>query len=241
MPSIGSDLVSTRRKFLPPFYYSRTNNKSIKAEDYKRIDFKWHVDECAKQGVVRERMPFGKMQCRTPQWTDPQGFPLEPMPPIPFDATGTVAGHGISLGDCLLQQEYAYATLIEPDALPLAYSGLNEIILQIHWPTLTKIPTEILVPVTHSECGPVTRFMLAHIVAVHFGRFFNDVLSDNTRSYSFWSLCGEIEGVGICLNDVYLSALINLFDDVWRADLHIQRPKRRIPKDTHPNDDLKDF
>ncbi|TFK24495.1 hypothetical protein FA15DRAFT_592283 [Coprinopsis marcescibilis] len=137
--------------------------------------------------------------------------------PVSFDLIG-YAKQGVLMRDLSTRSVPAIGQLLAgaTDAV-MASTGLKQITLRIMWPGYTHVDWARVIEL-NAPTGPITRAHLALLIAQNFSRFVELARSQSPTAGEYIIAPG-----GIQYEHLVLVGLHNVFEDVWQADVAIDR------------------
>ncbi|EAU82744.2 hypothetical protein CC1G_10649 [Coprinopsis cinerea okayama7 len=150
------------------------------------------------------------------KWRSTTGTDGHQIPAISFDFIGH-SKQGVPMRELNMRSLSALAQMMDrANESVFASSGLQRITLRIMWPGYTHVEWARAIDlVSH---GPMTRAQLAQVLAQNFARFM-DVARTERPDVSEYA----IGPGGIQFEHLVLVGIHNVFEDVWQADVAIDR------------------
>ncbi|KAG6917559.1 hypothetical protein DXG01_002028 [Tephrocybe rancida] len=135
---------------------------------------------------------------------------------IMFDYAG-YAKQGVPMRELSARSGTVLASMIQggKDTV-LAHTGLARITFRILWPGYEHVEWARSVELTVGGYGPITRAQLGAAISQNFARFVEKTRTESSRSAE-WNLNSS----GIRFEHLVLVALVNVFEDVWQADVAV--------------------
>ncbi|KAG6908353.1 hypothetical protein DXG01_005171 [Tephrocybe rancida] len=136
---------------------------------------------------------------------------------ITFDHTG-YAKHDLPMRELVARSTSGIAAILQDagDAV-LVHTGIPRIRLRIFWPGYDHIVWVREIELNIHGFGPLTRAQLAAGISRHSSQFIETMLSTPLGNAAEWDLASS----GIRFGHLVLLALVNVFEDVWQADVAI--------------------
>ncbi|TFK24498.1 hypothetical protein FA15DRAFT_680663 [Coprinopsis marcescibilis] len=137
--------------------------------------------------------------------------------PVAFDVIG-YSKQGIMMRDLSTRNISAIGQLLAGanDAV-MASTGLKQITLRIMWPGYTHVDWSRVIDLI-APTGPITRAQLALLIAQNFARFMEIARTQSPTAAEYVIAPGAIQ-----YEHLVLVGLHNVFEDVWQADIAIDR------------------
>ncbi|KAA1466629.1 hypothetical protein DENSPDRAFT_876676 [Dentipellis sp. KUC8613] len=204
--------------------YKREDVKpNIKYEDIKP-DVKFKRHESPSSSVLL--CPDGTKRDRLPQFAYKwQGMAL-PAPsttiPIDFQFYGVPTGWGVNMSDLMSKSLGSLGRdMIGGYDEVLATIGVRNVSFRIAWPGYQSSSEWIRPIPIKMEYGHISRADFAVQIAIQFSRFFEKAEYERPRSPEpGWSIARK---TGVCFRQLYLVSVVNIFGDVWQADVIVER------------------
>ncbi|KAG6845549.1 hypothetical protein H0H87_007793 [Tephrocybe sp. NHM501043] len=190
--------------------------RSTNQSQYSSLDGALHSSSSPTfLSPTRLRLP---QQSYTPasKWRTATGRLSQVHKAIAFDYPG-YSRQGVSMRELSARSINTLASIIQGGGDSVfAHTGLARITLRILWPGYEHVEWARSVELNVNGFGPITRAQLGAIISQNFARFVEKTRSEPSR-IAEWNLSSS----GIRFEHLILISLVNVFEDVWQADVAV--------------------
>ncbi|KAJ2912201.1 hypothetical protein MD484_g8221, partial [Candolleomyces efflorescens] len=151
------------------------------------------------------------------KWKVSTGSGSKQFPSISFDYVDR-PNQGVPMRELSARNVSTLVQVLQgPNEPVFSQTGLRKITLRIHWPGYPHVDWARTIELVSSG-GPITRVQLATAIAMNYGRFMELARTAKPTSPDF-----VINVSAIQFEHLVLVALRHVFEDVWQADVALDR------------------